>query len=102
MDTNEQKKAALKTSSERHKNAVNNDLKALVDKTEKAVGNTALTISVLLAAMAIYKIFKGKKKSSGISSRLLRTLKQQVFLYILNKGRSKIVDYINTFDETRS
>ena len=54
------RKVALKASSERHKEAINNELKSLVVKAEKTVGDTLLTIGVLLAAMTMYKMLKGK------------------------------------------
>lgn len=104
MDAIAKKKAALRASSERHKDAVSADLKALVNTAEKTVGSTVLTIGALLLTTAVYKMLKGKKgnKRSKTLDRLLVVLKQQVGLYILNEGRAKIVEYINTLDETES
>ncbi len=104
MDAITKKKIALQASSERHKMAINSDLNTLAVKTEEIAGNTALTIGILLAAVALYKMLKNKsvKGHSRNSNRLMRIVKQQAALYILTKGRGKIVDYINSLNGTES
>jgi hypothetical protein len=62
-----------------------------------------LTIGVLLSALALYKLLKGNdgSKKSKRPNRLLKVVKQQLVAYILTEGRSKLVDYINSLDESK-
>ena len=101
MDAITKRKIALKASSDQHKKAISKDLKALANKTDKVVGDTLLTIGVLLAALVVYKTLKGKRKNSRTSNRFLTVFKQQIGLYILNEGRSRLVDYIDSMDDAK-
>lgn len=101
MGVIQQRKAKLRASVESHKQAINKDLSIIVNKTERVVGGTAIGIGVLLSAIFLYKIL-GSKKRFKKSNRLITVFKQQLALYVLNEGRSKIVEYINSFDETKS
>jgi len=101
MDAIVKRKIALKTSSEQHKRAISSDLKALANRTDRIVVDTFLTAGVILSALAVYKILKGRKKSSGTANRFLTVVKKQIGLYILNEGRSKLVDYIDSLDDTK-
>jgi hypothetical protein len=104
MDVIAKKKKELLASSEQHKLAINNDLKALSNRTERLATDGLMTVGVLLSAFALYKLLSSKKsgKSSKTGNRLLRVLKQQTRLYILNEGRKKIVEHINTLDGQES
>ena len=76
-------------------------MSALSARTEKMASDGLITVGVLLSASAIYKLLSGKngKKSSSITSRLMRIVKEQIGLYIMNECRKKIVEYINSLDE---
>lgn len=101
MDAITKKKKELLASSEQHKRAISNDLSAFSTRTEKLATNGLVTTGILLSAIALYKLLRGKngKKSSNTSRRLMSVLKQQIGLYVLNEGRKKIVEYINSLDE---
>jgi|GEM_PF-5175638 len=101
MDAIAKKKKELLASSEEHKRAIDHDLNALSTRTEKLATDGLITVGLLLFAIAVYKLLSGKngKKSSSTISRLLSVFKQQAGLYVLNEGRKKIVEYINSLDE---
>ncbi len=104
MDVISQRKAKLKTSAENHKKAISKDLNIFAAKTEGVVGTTAIGIGILFSTMALYKMLRGRKnkKRSKTPNRLIQVVKQQLALYVLSEGRSKIVDYINSLDEKKS
>lgn len=104
MGNIKQRKAKLRVSVESHKLAINRDFSALANKTEKVVGGTAIAIGILLSLVSLYKILSNEKskKRSKKSNRLMTVVKQQLALFVLNEGRSKIMEYINSFDETES
>ena len=98
------RKAELQASVENHKTAISKDLNVLASNTDKVVGGAAIAIGVALSILSLYKMLGSNKakKRSRKSNRIISLIKQQLALYILKEGRSKIEDYINSFDETKS
>jgi hypothetical protein len=97
------RKKKLETSAELHKQAMTNELKSLNHKTEKLVGDAKSVVVVLIALIALYKLLSagGDTKKPRKRNRLLSVLKQQAKLYMLNTGRSKISEYIDSLDEKK-
>ena len=100
MNIIKERKATLKASVENHKKALNNDLILFANKTEKVVENIIITLCFSLSIVVLHKLSRNKKKPKR-SNRLLKVAKQQLAIYLLNKCRSKIVDYIHSIEETK-
>jgi len=100
----EKRKQELQKSSESHKMAIDKGIHQIANKAEKTASGVAITGGVLLSAWIIYKLLgqNKPKKQSSTSSRLLKLFKQQISLYILNEGRSKILKYLDSIDEPKS
>ena len=99
----EKRKQELSLSAESHKKAIDKSFNTIASKAGETVNNVAIVGGVVLAVLAIYKLSNNRKskKGSHISDRILKVLKQQISLYVLNEGRTKILKYIDTIDESK-
>ena len=105
MDEIAKRKKELLDSSELHKRAMSQDLRVLSTKAEKIATNGLITVGVLMSAVVVFKLLYGgggSEKSSSNSGRLMRVIKQQIWIYILNEGRKRLIEYINGLDEKES